>query len=62
MNNVEKAQLYDDLVRESDYLQRENSKIKSENAGNIPPALQEQINKNNTKISYLVARLESLLR
>lgn len=62
MNNAEKAVIYDDLVRESDRLQRLNSKIKSDYVGNIPPQLQEQINQNNAKIAVLVGRLENLFK
>ena len=62
MTNEEKARIYDDLVRESDRLQRENSKIKSDFATNIPPQLQERINQNNVKIAQLVGRLEQLFR
>jgi len=60
MNNEDKAIIYDNCLRESDALQKENSKIKSEYAGNIPPHLQEKINKNNDRIAVLVDRLESL--
>ncbi len=62
MNNSEKALIYDECLRESDQLQRQNSKIKSEHAGNIPPQLQEQINRNNARITQLVTKLENLLR
>lgn len=60
MNNQDKARIYDDCLRESDKLQRENSKLKSEYVGNIPPHIQEVINKNNTRIATLVGRLENL--
>ncbi len=60
MNNAEKAFIYDECLRESDNLQRMNSKIKSDYAGNIPPHLQQQIHENEHKIAYLVKRLESL--
>jgi hypothetical protein len=36
MNNQEKAIVYDQLLFESDKLQRENSKLKSQHVGNIP--------------------------
>ena len=62
MNNAEKAKIYEDCVRESDHLQRINSKIKSEYAGNIPPHLQAEINKNEVRISVLVGKLENLFR
>lgn len=60
MDNAQKALIYDDLVRESDRLQRINSKIKSEYVGNIPANLQEEINQNNYKISLIVGKLEKL--
>lgn len=60
MNNEEKARLYDEYLRESDDLQRQNSRIKSEYVGNIPPNLEEQIKRNQQRISVLVAKLEGL--
>jgi len=62
MDNNQKAAIYEECVRESDRLQRENSRIKSENAGNIPPHLQEVIRKNDERIAVLVGRLESLFK
>lgn len=62
MNNEQKARLYDDYVHESDKLQRENSRIKSENTGNIPPHLQQKINENEYRISVLVRKLEDLFK
>lgn len=62
MNNQDKAILYDNCLRESDALQRANSKLKSEWAGNIPPHVQEQINRNDKRIAELVAKLESLFK
>lgn len=60
MTNQEKARIYDECIRESDVLQRQNSKIKSDYTGNIPPELQKIIDNNNYRISILVGRLESL--
>ena len=60
MTNENKAEIYDNCLRESDQLQRENSKIKSEYAGNIPPEQQLILDKNNERINLLVKRLESL--
>lgn len=60
MDNNQKAIIYDECVRESDILQRENSKIKSEYVTNIPPYLQEVINRNNARIEVLVKKLENL--
>ncbi len=62
MNNQQKALIYDEYLRQSDILQRENSKIKSEFAGNIPPQLQEKIRVNEGKIADLVVKLEDLIR
>lgn len=62
MNNQEKAIVYDQLLFESDKLQRENSKLKSEYVGNIPPNIQLVIDKNNARINVLVGRLESLFQ
>ena len=62
MTNEQKAKLYDDYIHESDRLQKENSKIKSAHAGNIPPHLQETIKLNEAKIAFLVNKLESLFR
>ena len=60
MTNETKAIIYDECLRESDHLQRANSKIKSEYAGNIPPEQQLILDRNNDRISYLVKRLEGL--
>lgn len=62
MTKEEKAQIYENLIRESDILQRTNSRLKSEYVGNIPPNIQAQIDANNTKIAILVGKLEDLLR
>jgi hypothetical protein len=62
MTNQEKAIIYDECLRESDILQRQNSKLKSEYAGNIPYDIQEQINRNDKRIAQLVSKLESLFK
>ena len=62
MNNQEKAIVYDQLLFESDKLQRENSKLKSEYVGNIPPDAQLVIDRNNARIAVLVGRLEGLFQ
>ncbi len=62
MNNQDKAIIYDNCLRESDALQRQNSKLKSEFAGNIPPNIQEQINRNDKRIAELVLKLENLFK
>ena len=60
MTREEKAVLYDNYIRESDRLQRENSKIKSEYVFNIPPNMQEIIDRNNSRLDVLVKSLEKL--
>ena len=62
MTNEQKAIVYDECLRESDRLQRENSKLKSEHTGNITPELQKIIDKNNKRITEIVTKLESLFR
>lgn len=58
----QKAELYDNLIRESDKYQRLNSKLKAEHVGNIPADVQEQIRQNDVKIASCVKRLEDLMR
>lgn len=60
MTREEKAIAYDNFLRESDRLQRENSKIKSDYVGNIPPHLERVIKINEDKIAFLVGKLENL--
>lgn len=60
MTNEQKAIIYDDCIRESEQLQRKISKLKSEYTTNIPQNLQEEIDKNNVRIDFLVKKLESL--
>lgn len=60
MTREDKARLYDEYIRESDRLQRENSKIKSEYVINIPPNMQEIIDRNNARLDVLVKNLERL--
>lgn len=62
MNNEQKAIFYDELLRESDRLQRINSKLKSEYVTDIPQNIQAIIDENNAKILTLVVKLENLLR
>jgi hypothetical protein len=62
MNNAQKAQIYDECLRESDQLQRTNSKLKGEYVGDIPPNIQKIIDDNNSKITIIVKRLESLFK
>jgi hypothetical protein len=60
MTREEKGALYDDYLRESDKLQRENSKLKSEYIVNVPEHIEEKILTNNVKIAELVKKLEKL--
>ena len=62
MDNQEKAMVYDNCLRESDRLQREISKLKSEYAGNIPPDVQQKIDEKTKRIAVLVNRLENLFK
>jgi len=62
MTNQSKAKLYEEYVRESDILQRQNSKLKSEYVTNIPPHIQKIIDENDAKIAVLVGKLENLFR
>ncbi len=60
MTNEQKAAIYDQCVRESEQLQRINSKLKSEYPINVPQDIQVQIDVNNAKIDILVVKLQSL--
>jgi hypothetical protein len=60
MTNEQKAAVYDQCVRESEQLQRINSKLKSEYPINVPQDIQVQIDANNAKIDILVVKLQSL--
>ena len=60
MNNIDKAKMYDECIRESDYLQRINSKLKSEYPINMPEHIEVQVNHNNLKIEQIVQRLNNL--
>ena len=60
MTNDQKAAIYDQCVRESEQLQRINSKLKSEHPINVPQDIQNQIDANNIKIDSLVVKLQSL--
>ena len=60
MNREEKGKLYDEYLRQSDTLQRENSKLKSEYVVNIPEHIENRILTNNAKITELVKKLENL--
>lgn len=60
MSNEEKGNIYDACIRESEMLQRENSKIKSHHVGNIPQHMEEIIARNDKRIAELVVLLEGL--
>jgi hypothetical protein len=62
MTNQDKAALYEELIRESDALQRANSKLKSEYVTNIPPNIQQIIEANDKKIATIVGKFEQLMR
>lgn len=60
MTREEKAMAYDEYIRESDALQKINSKLKSEYPINVPQEIQKQIDTNTEKINSLVRKLENL--
>ncbi len=62
MTNQDKAALYEELIRESDTLQRANSKLKSEYVTSIPPNIQQIIDNNDKKIATIVGKFEQLMR
>lgn len=62
MTNQEKADFYDECIRENDRLLRENSKIKSEYVGNIPQELDAQIKRNEARIALLVGKIEQMMQ
>jgi hypothetical protein len=62
MTNQDKAALYEELIRESDALQRANSKLKSEYVTSIPPNIQQIIDNNDKKIATIVGKFEQLMR
>jgi hypothetical protein len=63
MTNQEKATLYENIVLEGDKLNREKSKIKSENAGiNMSPENQKKILEIDKRLNLLEYRLNELIR
>ena len=62
MTNQEKADFYDECIRENDRLLRENSRIKSDYVGNIPPELDAQIKRNEARIALLVGKIEQMMQ
>jgi hypothetical protein len=61
MTQNEKADFYDECIRENDRLLRENSRIKSEYVGNIPTELNDQIKRNEARIALLVGKIEQMM-
>jgi hypothetical protein len=62
LTTAQKAAYYDDLLHQSDILQRRNSKLKSEYIVNVPQHVESEIKANNQKIHELVLKLEALVR
>jgi hypothetical protein len=60
MTREDKGKLYDEYLRQSDKLQRENSALKSQYVINIPEDVEQKILENNVKIAELVKKLEKL--
>lgn len=60
LSQEEKAKIYDACIRESDELQRINSKLKSAYMFNAPVHIMDEISRNDARINYLVNKLESL--
>jgi hypothetical protein len=60
MTNDQKAMVYDACLRESDMLQRANSRLKAEHVTSMTPEVQKTIEKNNERIAELVRMLENL--
>lgn len=60
MTREDKGRMYDEYLRESDKLQRENSRLKSQYVINIPEDVEQKILENNVKIAELVKKLERL--
>ena len=62
MTNKEKAEQYDNLIRENDILTSKISHLKSTYSPNIPDNIQRDINELEYKISQVVGKLESLFK
>jgi hypothetical protein len=61
MNNQEKSELYDALVREGARLEAENAKLKSTYIFNMPENVAAQIKENENKLSFLLGRIQRLV-
>ena len=63
MTNQEKALMYEAIVAEGDKLNREKSRLKSENAGiNMSQERQKQVADIDRRLLILEARLNELIR
>mgnify|MGYP003391772250 CR=1 FL=1 len=58
--NNQKAQIYDQCLRESDQLQRDISRLKSEYPTNMPNDKLREVAEKQQRIDLLVKKLESL--
>ena len=62
MDNNEKANLYDQYVREANRLQSEITSLKAKYVLNIPEEIQKKINFNNQRINELEKKLINLYK
>ncbi len=63
MNNQEKSLMYETIILQGDRLNREKSKLKSENAGiNLSAEKQKRISEIDNQLAILESRLNSLMR
>lgn len=60
MTTAQKAELYDNYIYESDKIQREISRLKSQYVTNIPADIEREIAAKQKKITEIVAKVESL--
>ena len=62
MTQEEKAQAYDNYIREGDRLQREISRLKSQYPITMPDNEQKIIENNQKKLNELQVKLQNLLK
>jgi hypothetical protein len=63
MNNQEKSLMYETILLQGDRLNREKSKLKSENAGiNLSPEKQKRLSEIDNQLLILESRLNSLMQ
>lgn len=63
MNNQEKSLIYETILLQGDRLNREKSKLKSENAGiNLSPEKQKRLSEIDNQLAILESRLNSLMQ